>query len=199
MSTQPTPAQLKAHRDEIDAIDNAVLNLVSRRASLARMIGELKDDGVIYRPEREAQVIRRLAELNPGPLTNEAIAQVFRGIMSNCRALEKELVVAFLGPLGTFSEEAAIKQFGGLSAPMQCASIDEVFRKVESGAASYGVVPVENSTEGAVGLTLDLLMHTQLKICGEVELAVHHHLLAKILISRQSKNLFTQSIDWAMP
>lgn len=178
MHTLPTSEQLKAHRDEIDAIDEQVLTLVSRRAALARVIGELKDDGVIYRPEREAQVIRRLAELNPGPLSTEAIAHIFRGIMSNCRALEKELVVAFLGPLGTFSEEAAIKQFGGLTSPMQCCSIDEVFRQVESGQASYGVVPVENSTEGAVGRTLDLLVQTKLKICGEVELAVHHNLLS---------------------
>jgi chorismate mutase / prephenate dehydratase len=193
MTTLPTSEQLKAHRDEIDAIDHEVLNLVSRRAALAREIGELKDDGVIYRPEREAQVLRRLIERNPGPLSSEAVANIFRGIMSSCRALEKELVVAFLGPLGTFSEEAAIKQFGGLSAPMQCASIDEVFRQVESGAASYGVVPVENSTEGAVGLTLDLLMQTQLKICGEVELAVHHHLLAKNADVSKIKKIYSHS------
>lgn len=179
MANIPMSTQLKTLRDEIDAIDDEVLQLVSRRAALARAIGELKDDGVIYRPEREAQVLRRLTEHNPGPLSTEAVAHIFRGIMSNCRALEQKLVVAFLGPLGTFSEEAATKQFGGLSAPMQCASIDEVFRQVESGVASYGVVPVENSTEGAVGRTLDLLTQTQLQICGEVELAVHHHLMAK--------------------
>jgi chorismate mutase/prephenate dehydratase len=99
--------------------------------------------------------------------------------MSNCRALERALTVAFLGPLGTFSEEAANKQFGGLSSPMQCTSIDEVFRMVESGKANYGVVPVENSTEGAIGRTLDLLMETRLNICGEIELPVHHNLLSK--------------------
>ncbi len=169
---------LKAHRDEIDAIDNEMLALVSRRAQLAREIGSLKDDGVIYRPEREAQVLRRLLDKNAGPLSSSAVTNIFRSIMSNCRALEKELSVAFLGPLGTFSEEAANKQFGGLSAPVQCASIDEVFRSVESGAVNYGVVPVENSTEGAIGRTLDLLMGTQLHICGEVKLAVHHNLLA---------------------
>ena len=171
--------KLKSCRDEIDALDNEVLRLVSRRAQLAHEIGGLKDDGVIYRPEREAQVLRRLIELNGGPLSPEAITNIFRGIMSNCRALEKELSVAFLGPLGTFSEEAANKQFGGLSAPIQCSSIDEVFRQVETGQANYGVVPVENSTEGAVGRTLDLLMQTSLKICGEIELAVHHNLLSK--------------------
>lgn len=171
-------ARLLACRNEIDALDNEMLKLVSRRAQLAHEIGGLKDDGVIYRPEREAQVLRRLTELNPGPLPAEAVTQIFRSVMSNCRALEKELSVAFLGPLGTFSEEAANKQFGGLSAPIQCISIDEVFRQVESGKAHYGVVPVENSTEGAVGRTLDLLMQTNLKICGEIELAVHHNLIS---------------------
>ena len=171
--------KLKSCRDEIDALDNEMLRLVSRRAQLAHEIGGLKDDGVIYRPEREAQVLRRLIELNAGPLSAEAVTNIFRGIMSNCRALEKELSVAFLGPLGTFSEEAANKQFGGLSAPVQCSSIDEVFRQVETGQANYGVVPVENSTEGAVSRTLDLLMQTNLKICGEIELAVHHNLLSK--------------------
>ncbi len=176
---QEKTAKLQSCRNEIDALDNEMLKLVSRRAQLAHEIGGLKDDGVIYRPEREAQVLRRLTELNNGPLPAEAITQIFRSIMSNCRALEKELSVAFLGPLGTFSEEAAYKQFGGLSAPIQCSSIDEVFRQVESGKANYGVVPVENSTEGAVGRTLDLLMQTNLKICGEIELAVHHNLLSK--------------------
>jgi chorismate mutase / prephenate dehydratase len=178
-ATQENTARLQSCRNEIDALDNEMLKLVSRRAQLAHEIGGLKDDGVIYRPEREAQVLRRLTELNQGPLPAEAVTQIFRSIMSNCRALEKELSVAFLGPLGTFSEEAANKQFGGLSAPIQCSSIDEVFRQVESGKANYGVVPVENSTEGAVGRTLDLLMQTSLKICGEVELAVHHNLVSR--------------------
>ncbi|MES2181738.1 MAG: prephenate dehydratase [Pseudomonadota bacterium] len=178
-SEQANLDKLKACRDGIDALDNEVLQLVSRRAQLAREIGSLKDDGVIYRPEREAQVLRRLTALNPGPLSADAVTNIFRSVMSNCRALEKELSVAFLGPLGTFSEEAANKQFGNLSAPIQCSSIDEVFRQVETGQANYGVVPVENSTEGAVGRTLDLLMQTNLKICGEVELAVHHNLLSK--------------------
>jgi chorismate mutase / prephenate dehydratase len=170
---------LKQHRDQIDAIDEQLLKLVNARANHARQIGELKGEGPVYRPEREAQVLRRLLDLNTGPLPGEAITAIFRSVMSNCRALERALTVAFLGPLGTFSEEAANKQFGGLSAPMQCTSIDEVFRMVESGKAHYGVVPVENSTEGAVGRTLDLLMETRLHICGEIELPVHHNLLSK--------------------
>ncbi|MFM8391671.1 MAG: chorismate mutase, partial [Methylophilaceae bacterium] len=128
-------SQLKQHRDQIDAIDEQLLDLVNQRASHARQIGELKGGGPIYRPEREAQVLRRLVELNHGPLPDEAITAIFRSVMSNCRTLEKALTVAFLGPLGTFSEEAANKQFGGLSAPMQCASIDDVFRMVEAGQA----------------------------------------------------------------
>ena len=185
--------KLKSCRDDIDALDNEMLQLVSRRAQLAREIGSLKDDGVIYRPEREAQVLRRLTALNPGPLSADAVTNIFRSVMSNCRALEKELSVAFLGPLGTFSEEAANKQFGGLSAPIQCSSIDEVFRQVETGQANYGVVPVENSTEGAVGRTLDLLMQTSLKICGEIELAVHHNLLSKHSDISQISKVYSHS------
>ena len=110
---------LKKHRDQIDAIDEQLLKLVNERAAHAGQIGEIKGGGTIYRPEREAQVLRRLVDLNQGPLPNEAVTAVFRSVMSNCRALEKALSVAFLGPLGTFSEEAANKQFGGLSAPKQ--------------------------------------------------------------------------------
>jgi chorismate mutase/prephenate dehydratase len=171
--------ELKQCRDQIDAIDEQLLKLVNQRAQLAREIGNLKGGGPIYRPEREAQVLRRLLEHNEGPLSDEAITAIFRSVMSNCRALEKELSVAFLGPMGTFSEEAANKQFGGLTSPVQCASIDDVFRMVESGQVDYGVVPVENSTEGAVGRTLDLLMGTSLHICGEIALPVHHNLLSK--------------------
>lgn len=169
---------LKQCRDKIDAIDEQVLELVNERARLAREIGNLKHDGIVYRPEREAQVLRRLLDHNQGPLSGEAVTAIFRQVISNCRALEKELSVAFLGPLGTFSEEAAIRQFGELSAPVQCSSIDEVFRMVEAGNVDYGVVPVENSTEGAIGRTLDLLMTTDLRICGEIGLSVHHNLIS---------------------
>ncbi|HEX5539788.1 MAG TPA: prephenate dehydratase, partial [Methylophilaceae bacterium] len=154
---------------------------------------EIKNGGHIYRPEREAQVLRRLLEHNPGPLSGEAITAIFRGVMSNCRALEKQISVAFLGPLGTFSEEAANKQFGGLSAPVQCSSIDEVFRMVEAGTVDYGVVPVENSTEGAVGRTLDLLLATRLSICGEIELPVHHNLLSRQVDKKHIRKLYSHA------
>jgi len=184
---------LKKLRDQIDAIDNQVLKLVSERAQLAHTIGQVKNGGQIYRPEREAQVLRRLQELNEGPLSSESVSAIFRTVMSHCRALEKELSVAFLGPLGTFSEEAANKQFGGLSKPVQCASIDEVFQTVESNAVDYGVVPVENSTEGGIGRTLDLLLQTSLNICGEVELPVHHNLLSKAEVKGAIKKLYSHA------
>ena len=184
---------LKQHRDQIDAIDEQLLKLVNQRAQLAREIGNLKHGGPIYRPEREAQVLRRLSDLNQGPLSHESVTAVFRTVMSHCRALEKELSVAFLGPLGTFSEEAASKQFGGVSLPVQCSSIDEVFRMVESGRVDYGVVPVENSTEGAVGRTLDMLTSTTLSICGEITLPIHHNLLSKEEDKAQIRKIYSHA------
>lgn len=171
--------KLKKFRDDIDAIDAQVLALVNARAKLAREIGHAKDDGVIYRPEREAQVLRSMQDSNEGPLSNEAVSNIFRAVMANCRALEKELSIAFLGPLGTYTEEAALKQFGKGRNAIVCGTIDEVFRTLESGNADYAIVPVENSTEGAVGLTLDLLLGSTTKICGEVTLPIHHCLLSK--------------------
>lgn len=185
--------QLKKHRDQIDAIDSQILKLVNERAALARKIGSLKDDGVIYRPEREAQILRRMQAENQGPLSNEAVSNIFRSVMSNCRALEKELSIAFLGPLGTYSEEAALKQFGQGRQAIVCGSIDEVFRTVEAGQADYGVVPVENSTEGAINLTLDLLLTTPLKICGEITLPIHHCLLSKQTNIHEITHVFSHS------
>jgi len=171
--------ELKKLRDAIDKIDNELLDLISKRATLASNIGSLKTDGVIYRPEREAQVLRRLVEQNQGPLSNESIESIYKSIMSNCRALEKQITVAFLGPLGTFSEEASMKQFGESIVSMQTSSIDEVFHLVESHKAHYGVVPVENSTEGAINRTLDLLLTSNTMICAEIILPVHHNLISK--------------------
>ena len=184
---------LKQHRDLIDAIDAQILQLVNQRAEHARAIGALKEDGVIYRPEREAQVLRQLQSANAGPLSNEAVSHIFRSVMSNCRALEKELSIAFLGPLGTYSEEAALKQFGLGRQAVVCGSIDEVFRTVEANQADYGVVPVENSTEGAIGLTLDLLLASGLKICGEITLPVHHCLLSKQQDIAQISHIFSHA------
>ena len=170
---------LKQLRDRIDAIDDDILRLVNQRAQLAREIGGLKGGGPIYRPEREAQVVHRLQDSNPGPLPAGAVVRLFTEIISACRALEQTLSVAFLGPRGTFSEEAALKHFGGQVRSQPCASIDEVFRQVEAQQVGYGVVPVENSTDGAVGRTLDLLLTTPAHICGEVLLPVHQCLMSK--------------------
>jgi len=170
---------IKSLRDRIDAIDEQLLLLMNQRANLAREIGELKGGGPVYRPEREAQVIGRLRSSNPGPLSAEAIGHLFIEIISACRALEEAQSVAFLGPRGTFSEEAALKHFGGQVRAHACASIDEVFRQVEAKQIGHGVVPVENSTDGAVGRTLDLLLATPLTVCGEVQLAVHQCAMSK--------------------
>ena len=171
--------QLKQLRDQIDAIDNELLELVSKRARLAQQIGEIKKSGIIYRPEREAQILARMQELNPGPISSEHIKQLFTEIMSLCRSLEKPMSVAYLGPNGTFSEEAALKRFGSAITAIACDSIDEVFRTVETDTANYGMVPVENSSEGAVGRTMDLLLQTPLLICGEIQLPVHQFLMAQ--------------------
>lgn len=179
MASDPSPnEELLALRDAIDEIDEQVLKLISERARLAHRIGEIKH-GNIYRPEREAQVLRRLADANPGPLPPQAIKTVFREIMSHCLALEQPLTVAYLGPAGTFSESAARRHFGSAPTLLPLATIDDVFRAVESGNASYGVVPVENSTEGAVGRTLDMLLNTTQMICGEVMLRVEQNLMSR--------------------
>lgn len=182
---------LKQFRDKIDEIDAQILELVNARAKLAREIGHAKEDGVIYRPEREAQVLRSMQEANKGPLSAEAVSNVFRAVMANCRALEKKLSIAFLGPLGTYSEEAALKQFGQGQEAIVCGTIDEVFRNLEADTADYAIVPVENSTEGAVGLTLDLLLGSSAKICGEVTLSIHHCLLSKQTNISQITHVFS--------
>ena len=166
-------------RNDIDKIDSKLLDLISKRSSIAQKVGKLKGDGVIYKPEREAQVLLRLLKENKGPLSDESITNIFKSIISNCRALEKKLSVSFLGPLGTFSEEATIQQFGESIQTIPSDSIDEVFNHVQSGIAHYGVVPVENSTEGAISRTLDLLLTKELKICGEIILPIHHFFLSK--------------------
>ena len=169
---------LKNIRARIDALDDRIVDLLGERAALAQDIGHAKR-GAKYRPEREAQVLRRVTARNRGPLPAPALAHLYTEIMSACRALEDGICVAFLGPQGTFSEEAAIRQFGSQAQLKACASIDDVFRQVEAGAVHYGVVPVENSTGGSINRTHDLLLATPLKICGEVLLPVHQCLMSK--------------------
>ncbi len=170
-------ARLSALRGIIDSIDREVLGLLNRRAEAAAEIGVLKQ-GAVYRPEREAQVLRKVQALNAGPLTNDTVAFLFREVMSACLALEQPVSVAYLGPQGTYSEQAAVRQFGHAARTQPFASLDEVFRQVESGHCQYAVVPVENSLGGSVSPTLDLLLATPLRICGELHLRIRHQLMA---------------------
>ena len=170
--------ELQRLRGAIDALDDRILESLNERARLARAVGALKV-GQAYRPEREAQVLRRIKEANPGPLAGETVALLFREIMSACLALERPITVAYLGPRGTFSERATLKHFGLAADAVAVASIDDVFRSVESGAADFGIVPVENSTEGAVGRSLDLMPQTPRQVCGEVIVRIHHNLMTK--------------------
>ncbi len=170
-------------RKKIDDIDEQIGALISERARCAQEVGKIKmaenkaEKPVFYRPEREAQVLRAAMARNKGPLKNEEFARLFREIMSACLALESPLKIAFLGPEGTFTQQAAIKHFGHSAEVRPLTAIDEVFREVASGAANYGVVPVENSTGGVVTHTLDSFMSSNAKICGEVVLRIHHNLL----------------------
>ena len=167
--------KLEAIRHEIDELDVELLALVNRRAGLAKKVAEVKDDegsAHYYRPEREAEVLRSLVEGNGGPLPGEHIARIFQEIVSACRALQKPLAVAYLGPEGTFAERAALKHFGHAIDSRPVDSIGAVFRQVESGGGDYGVVPIENSTEGVVGNTLEMFVSSGLSICGEVELGI---------------------------
>jgi chorismate mutase/prephenate dehydratase len=166
-------------RADIDALDAELLALVNRRAGLAQRIGALKQGAQAYRPEREAEILRRAMADNPGPLSGAGVAAVFREVISACRAIEQTIRVAYLGPEGTFSEQALLRQFGSAVEGLPCASIDEVFRSVETGGAHYAVVPVENSAEGAVGRTLDLLLSTPKTICAEVVLPIHQNAMAR--------------------
>ena len=168
-------------RAQIDAIDQELLELLSKRAKAAQAVGHIKNESSapIFRPERESQVIQNVLQKNPGPLLADGLASIWREIMSACRALESKQTIAYLGPTGTFSEQAAHQFFGQSIDGLPCASLDEVFKAVEKGAATFGVVPVENSSEGAVSRTLDLLLESPLQISGEVVLPIRHHLLTK--------------------
>lgn len=168
---------IAALREQIDALDRELLAIVNRRAQCARRIGELKQGAPAYRPEREAEILRRASADNPGPLPAALVTGIFREVISACRGMEQDIRAGFLGPQGTFSEQAVKKHFGRTVQALPLASIDEVFRRAESGEAEFAVVPVENSTEGAVGRTLDLLVATPLTICGEVELRVQQNLM----------------------
>lgn len=179
-------------RAEIDALDDELVKLVHRRAGLAQKIGRVKAGAAAYRPERESEILHRLTK-DKGILPAESVAAVFREIISACRGLEEAIRVAYLGPQGTFSEQAVRKHFGGAVQGLPFASVDEAFRRCESGAAQFAVVPVENSTEGVVGRTLDLLLATPLRICGEIELRVQQNLLTRNESLKDIKRIYSHA------
>jgi chorismate mutase/prephenate dehydratase len=184
-SVAPVPAKpdLAEVRVRIDGIDRSIQSLIAERAEWAHQVGKakgpLKAAIDYYRPEREAQVLRMVVDRNQGPLTDEVLVRVFREIMSACLAQQEPLKVGYLGPEGTFSQQAVHKHFGHSAHGMPLTSIEEVFEEVEAGNADFGVVPVENSTQGTIQSTLDMFLTSGLKICGEVELRVHQHLLSR--------------------
>ncbi len=173
--------QLGEIRQRIDDLDRQIQELLNARAGAAQEVARIKlasdPDAVFYRPEREAQILRMVKERNHGPLDGEAMARLFREVMSECLALELPLKVGFLGPAGTFTQAAALKHFGHAVSTVPMAAISDVFQEVESGSCHYGVVPVENSSEGVVSHTLDMFLQSPLQICGEVTLRIHHNLL----------------------
>lgn len=175
--------RLQEVRAEIDGIDRRIQELITQRAHWAAKVrkakGELKAAVEYYRPERESQILRRVLDRNQGPLSDEVLLRLFREIMSACLAQQEPLKVGFLGPEGTFSQQALHKHFGHSAQALPLASIEEVFQEIESGNADFGVVPVENSGQGTIQSTLDMFLTSRLKICGEVELRVHQHLLSR--------------------
>jgi chorismate mutase/prephenate dehydratase len=189
--------KLKAIRERIDQIDRQLQTLIVERAEAAQEVAriKLKEDpaAVFYRPEREAEVLRKVKARETGPLDAEEVARLFREIMSVCLALEQPLNVAFLGPEGTFTQTAALKHFGHSVRTHSMGSIPDVFREVEAGACHYGVVPVENSTEGVVSHTLDTFLNSPLRICGEVTLRIKHNLLGAQVTLSEVRKVYSHS------
>ncbi len=182
-------------REKIDSIDNQILTLINQRAECALEVAKTKlasgETGSFYRPDREALVLRRIKELNPGPLPADTAAHLFRELMSACLALEKPLEVAFLGPQGTFTQQAVFKHFGHAVKDVPVATIHDIFQAVESGHCQFGVAPVENSTEGVITHTLDRFMETSAQVCGEVEIRVHQNLLGKMSTLAEIKEVYS--------
>ncbi|HDZ15746.1 hypothetical protein LCGC14_1276940 [marine sediment metagenome] len=181
-------------RQQIDSIDQQIHDLLNQRASMAQEVARIKtasgEQVDFYRPEREAMVLRSVIERNTGPLSDHEAARLFREIMSACLAAEKPLTVAYLGPEGSFTQAAAQKHFGGSVELLSVSTIANVFRAVETESACYGVVPVENSTEGVVSHTLDRFISSSLKINGEVTLPIHHHLLGNADSYKEVKQVY---------
>ncbi len=182
--TDESPLDLASIRERIDAVDQQIQALINERARYAQQVGiskgELAAAVDYYRPEREAEVLRAVLERNQGPLRDEEMLRLFREIMSACLAQQEPLKIGFLGPEGTFTQTAVYKHFGHSVRGLPFSTIDEVFQEVESGAADFGVVPIENSTEGTVNHTLDMFITSPLKVGGEIELRIEQHLLGNL-------------------
>ena len=193
--------ELDKIRKKIDQVDRKLIELISERASLASEIAKIKkQDGTdtsFYRPEREARVIKQAISENKGPLSNEEIARLFRELMSACLRLEQVMKIGYLGPQGTFTQTAALKHFGHSIEAVELSSIDQVFHEVMSGACHFGVVPIENSIEGVVNHTLDMLINSNLTICGEVELKIHQYLLSKSIDVGSVDTIFSHQHSFA--
>lgn len=172
---------LKSLRKQIDQLDTHIVTLLNKRAGVILHIAKLKQTAKksIYSPEREREVLKRIGLLAKGPLDKNALSAIYREIMSASLALEKPLKIAYLGPQATFTHLAALKRFGSQLEYMPCKSITDIFVEVERGTVDYGVVPIENSVEGAVSHTLDMFMDSDLKICSQITLGISHNLLAK--------------------
>lgn len=196
---------LVALRKRIDAIDAELLELFNRRAECAVDVATVKRERAdsseeiidFFRPDREAQVIKRLKSLNRGPLSDDEVGRLIREVMSACLALEQPLKIAYLGPEGTFTQSAALKHFGHSVTTVPMSSIPDVFASVESGHANYGLVPVENSTEGVISHTLDMFIDSNLKVCGEVEIPIHHHLASASQDIAQIKHIYSHQQSFA--
>jgi chorismate mutase/prephenate dehydratase len=176
--------ELNKIRERINAVDEKIQNLINERARYAQQVGVAKGElGAAvgyYRPEREAEVLRKIVERNKGPIRDEEMLRLFREIMSACLAQQEPLKIGFLGPEGTFTQTAVFKHFGHSVRALPFHTIDEIFQEVESGVADFGVVPIENSSEGSVNNTLDMFLTSPLKIAGEIELRIEQHLLGRM-------------------
>ncbi len=197
--------KLQQLRDQIDQIDDQLLDLFNRRAACAVAVAEVKRNAIegpgdainFFRPDREAQVIQRFKSKNPGPLSDDEVGRLVREVMSACLALEQPLKIAYLGPEGTFTQSAALKHFGHSVSTVPMSSIPDVFSSVESGHADYGLVPVENSTEGVISHTLDMFIDSDLKVCGEVEIPIHHHLVNQSQDVSKIKHIYSHQQSFA--
>ncbi|MFA5500852.1 MAG: chorismate mutase, partial [Candidatus Omnitrophota bacterium] len=186
--------ELKGLRKAIDSIDSRILKLLNERADATLKIGKIKSrsNQSVYVPNRESEVYKRLAENNKGPLSNAAVQAIYREVMSSSLNLEKPLTIAYLGPEFTFTHLASMNKFGSLVDYSSCNTITSVFDDVEKGRADYGVVPIENSVEGAVNHTLDMFIDSELKICSEIYLEISHSLLSKESDRKKIKKVYSK-------